>query len=49
MWTEWGLWLEHVIVTAASRVEYVVVETGTWDAVPEPYALMGVFPSPAGA
>jgi hypothetical protein len=47
-WAAWGRWLGHVVFEAAGRGEFVVVETGTWDAVPEPYVLMGVFLGPAG-
>lgn len=49
MWTTWGRWLGDVLLAAASRGEYVVVETGGWDAVNVPYVLMGVFPDTAGA
>lgn len=48
-WTAWGSWLGHALLAAASRGEFLVVETGGWDAVNEPYVLLGVFPGPAGA
>ena len=46
-WTTWGRWLGGVVLDAAGRGEYVVVETGGWDAVNEPYVLLGVFPGQA--
>ena len=47
-WTAWGRWLGHLLLAAAGRGEFLVVETGGWDAVNEPYVLMGVFPDAAG-
>jgi hypothetical protein len=49
MWKAWARWVGHLLLDAASRGEYLVVETGTWDSVPEPYVLMGVFPGPSRA
>ena len=48
-WTSWGRWLGHLLLAAAGRGEYLVVETGGWDAVNEPYVLMGVFPDATGS
>jgi hypothetical protein len=48
-WTAWGQWLSDIVLAAAGRAEYVVVETGGWDSVNEPYVLLGVFPDEAGA
>lgn len=47
-WVGWGRWLGTAIVAAAERGEYVVVETGGWEAIREPYALAGVLPGPNG-
>lgn len=47
-WTPWGRWLGEVVGLAAGRSEYVVIETGGWDVVNEPYVLVGVFPDSDG-
>jgi hypothetical protein len=47
-WMAWGQWLGDIVLAAAARAEYVVVETGGWDAVSEPYVLLGVFPDEEG-
>lgn len=42
-WAAWGRWLSDVSSAAATRGEYVVVETGGWESGKKPYVLMGVF------
>jgi hypothetical protein len=48
-WMEWGRWLSAIVLAAAGRGEYVVVEQGGWDVVDAPYVLLGVFSDEAGA
>ena len=49
-WKEWGNWLNAVVLDAASRGEYVVIDKGGWEpgagwwsSGAEPYVLLGVF------
>ena len=49
-WKDWGNWLNAVVLDAASRGEYVVIDKGGWEpgagwwsSGAEPYVLLGVF------
>lgn len=38
-WDDFQVWLRAVVLSAAERGDFLVVERGGWDAPPEPYAL----------
>jgi hypothetical protein len=48
-WAPWAEWLGDIVGLAAQRSEYLVIETGGWEAIHEPYVLLGVFPGSNGS
>jgi hypothetical protein len=48
LWEEAAEWLNDVIALAFGRGEFVIAETGGWDAIPDPYALAVPMKRPDG-
>jgi hypothetical protein len=48
LWTATSRWLTDAVVAAVGRGEFIVVEKGGWEAIPEPYAFACASRGPEG-